>query len=52
MTKVIASAGVLVLYVLGAVLDARPPMMFIGLAPLSLVAAEAMWHLVDDLIGG
>ena len=50
MTQVLATAGVFIVYVLAAALDERPSMMFIGLSPLSLVAAETVWHLVDDLI--
>jgi len=50
MTQVLATAGIFILYVLAAALDERPSMMFIGLSPLSLVAAETVWHLVDDLI--
>jgi len=50
MTQVIATASVVLLYLVAAALDERPSMMLVGLSPLSLVAAETMWHLVDDLI--
>jgi len=50
MSQMIATAGIVILYVVAAALDERPSMMFIGLSPLSLVAAETVWHLVDDLI--
>ena len=48
MSQIIATAGVLTLCVLAAALDQRPEMMFVGLSPLSLVAAETVWHLIGD----
>lgn len=33
-------------FVLAALLDERPQMMLVGLAPLALLAAEAVWHLL------
>ena len=50
MGQVIATTAVLVLYVIAAAFDERPATMFVGLSPLSLVAAETVWHLIDDLI--
>jgi len=48
MCQIIATAWVLTLYVIAAALDERPEMMLVGLSPLSLVAAEAVWHLLGD----
>ena len=50
MTQFIGTAGVFVLLLAAAALDERPAMMLIGLSPLSLVGAETVWHLVNDLI--
>ena len=50
MSQIIATAGVLTLCVLAAALDQRPEMMFVGLSPLSLVAAETVWHLLGDFV--
>jgi hypothetical protein len=54
MKKVCATAGtagVLMMYLIAAALDDRPQVMFVGLWPLSHVAAETAWHLVADLFG-
>jgi predicted tellurium resistance membrane protein TerC len=40
------------LFVLAALLDERPVLMLIGLAPLALIGAEIVWHLFDDRKGG
>lgn len=52
MLQAIATAGVVALYAIVAAFDERPATMFVGLSPLSLVAAETVWHLVGDLIEG
>jgi hypothetical protein len=36
-------------FVLAALLDERPQLMLLGLAPLALIAAEAVWHLLAAL---
>jgi hypothetical protein len=48
MSQIIATVGVLTLYVFAAAFDERPEMMLVGLSPLSLVAAETVWHLFGD----
>jgi len=48
MSQIVATAGVLILYIIAAALDERPEMMFVGLSPLSLVAAESVWHLLGN----
>ena len=50
MYQAIGALGVFALYLLAAAFDERPAVMFAGLAPLSLVAAETAWHLIDDLM--
>jgi len=50
MSQIIATAGVLTLYIVAAALDERPEMMLVGLSPLSLVAAETVWHLLGDFV--
>ena len=50
MCQIIATAWVLTLYLLAAALDERPEMMLVGLSPLSLVAAETVWHLLGDFV--
>jgi hypothetical protein len=50
MCQIIATAWVLTLYLFAAALDERPEMMLVGLAPLSLVAAETVWHLLGDFV--
>jgi hypothetical protein len=50
MYQAIGAAGVFTLYLLGAVFDERPALMLAGFAPLSLVAAETVWHFIDDLM--
>jgi hypothetical protein len=51
MSQVIATVVVVALYVLATALDVRPATMFVGLSPLSFIAAETAWHLIGDLLG-
>lgn len=39
-------ALVVLFYVFAALTAERPAVMFVGLAPLALIGAEAMWHLL------
>jgi len=51
MSRVIATLAVLLTYVMAAALDDRPQMMFVGLWPLTHVAAETVWHALGDFLG-
>ena len=41
---------ILEIYVALAALHDQPAMMFVGLAPLALVAGEAAWHMADQTL--
>ena len=44
--RITLTAASVLLFVLAALLDERPQLMLVGLAPLALIAAEAVWHLL------
>jgi hypothetical protein len=46
--RIILTAMSLVLFVVAALLDERPQLMLVGLAPLAIIGAELVWHLFDD----
>ena len=50
MFQAIGAFGVFTLYLIAAALDERSVLMLVGLSPLSLVATETAWHLIDDLM--
>jgi len=52
MSRVIATLAVLLVYVTAAALDERPQVMFVGLWPLTHVAAETVWHALGEFLGG
>jgi len=45
-----AVVQIIEIYILMAVLHDQPAVMFVGLAPLALVAAEAAWHMTDHAL--
>jgi 4-hydroxybenzoate polyprenyltransferase len=47
--RITLTAAVVVGLVLMAILDARPLVMLVGLAPLILIAGEALWHILAGL---
>ena len=46
--RIILTAMSVLLFVLAVLLDERPQLMLVGLAPLALIGAELVWHLFDD----
>jgi len=44
--RAVGVALVVLFYLYAALTDARPAVMLVGLAPLALLGAEAMWHLL------
>ena len=44
--RITLTAASVLLFLLAALLDERPQLMLVGLAPLALIAAEAVWHLL------
>jgi DMSO reductase anchor subunit len=44
--RITLTAASVLLFLLAALLDERPQLMLVGLAPLTLIAAEAVWHLL------
>jgi hypothetical protein len=50
--RIILTAMAVLLFVLAALLDERPQLMLIGLAPLALLAAEVVWHLLKSIDDG
>jgi hypothetical protein len=47
--RVALTATASVAFVLMALLDERPLIMLVGLAPLALIAGEAVWHVLASL---
>lgn len=47
--RILVTASVVLAYLLMALLDERPLHMLVGGAPLALLAAETVWHLLDDI---
>ena len=50
--RIILTAMAVLFFVLAALLDERPQLMLIGLAPLALLAAEVVWHLLKSIDDG
>jgi hypothetical protein len=50
--RIILTAMAVLLFVIAALLDERPVLMLVGLAPLALIGAEIVWHIFDDRKGG
>jgi hypothetical protein len=50
--RIILTAMAVLVFVLAALLDERPQLMLIGLAPLALLAAEVVWHLLKSIDDG
>jgi 4-amino-4-deoxy-L-arabinose transferase-like glycosyltransferase len=46
--RMVLTATAVVAFVLVALLDERPQIMLVGMAPLLLVAGEAVWRLFDE----
>ena len=44
--RIVLTALAVLVFVLAALLDERPQLMLVGLAPLALIAGEAVWHLL------
>ncbi len=47
--RITLTAAAVIALVLMAILDERPLVMLVGLAPLILIAGEAVWHLLAGL---
>ena len=50
--RITLTAGAGLFFVLAALLDERPQLMLVGLAPLALLAAEVVWHLFKGFDDG
>jgi hypothetical protein len=50
--RIILTAMAALLFVVAALLDERPQLMLVGLAPLALLAAEVVWHLLKSIDDG
>jgi hypothetical protein len=49
--RVVLTATAVLVFVLMALFDERSQLLLVGLAPLALIAPEAVWHLWDDKNG-
>lgn len=50
--RISLTAMAALVFVVAALLDERPQLMLVGLAPLALLAAEVVWHLLKSIDDG